>query len=81
MKNWVNGAKVFMRYFSYICVWFAFVMALMSFNIQTNSLGWVVYVIGVMYISTYMTIHLANSAEQIFGYAPKNRKTKRISYR
>ena len=36
ISNWVAGATLFMRYFSYICVWFAFAMALMSFDIQNT---------------------------------------------
>ncbi len=67
ISDWVAGATLFMRYFSYICVWFAFVMALMSFDIQTHGVGWVVYVIGVVYISTYMTIRVAKTANKIFG--------------
>ena len=39
ISNWVAGATLFMRYFSYICVWFAFAMALMSFDIQTHGVG------------------------------------------
>ena len=39
MKGWINGVTLFMRYFSYICVWFAFVMALMSFDIPTHGFG------------------------------------------
>ena len=52
MKGWINGVTLFMRYFSYICVWFAFVMALMSFDIPTHGFGWVMYVIGVVCISS-----------------------------
>lgn len=58
MKGWINGVTLFMRYFSYICVWFAFVMALMSFDIPTHGFGWVMYVIGVVCISSYMTIRV-----------------------
>ena len=61
ISDWVAGATLFMRYFSYICVWFAFAMALMSFDIQTHGVGWVVYV------STYMTIRVAKTANKIFG--------------
>lgn len=67
ISDWVAGVILFMRYFSYICVWFAFTMALMSFDIRTHGIGWVVYVIGVVYISTYMTIRVAKTANKIFG--------------
>ena len=67
ISDWVAGAILFMRYFSYICVWFAFTMALMSFDIQTHGIGWGVYVIGVVYISTYMTIRVSKTANKIFG--------------
>ena len=78
MKNWMNGITVFARYFAYICTWFAFAMALMSFDIPTHGFGWVMYVIGVVYIASYMTIRVARTAERIFDDSPKQ---KRLSHR
>lgn len=78
MKGWINGVTLFMRYFSYICVWFAFVMALMSFDIPTRGFGWVMYVIGVVCISSYMTIRVIRTAERMFD---GNLKRKQLSHR
>ena len=78
MKGWINGVTLFMRYFSYICVWFAFVMALMSFDIPTHGFGWVMYVIGVVCISSYMTIRVIRTAERMFD---GNLKRKQLSRR
>ena len=77
MKGWINGVTLFMRYFSYICVWFAFVMALMSFDIPTHGFGWVMYVIGVVCISSYTTIRVIRTAERMFNDNPKQKKLSR----
>lgn len=78
MKNWMDGVTLFGRYFAYICVWFSFIMALMSFDIPTHGIGWVMYVIGVLYISTYMTIRIAKRSDKLF-YG--NEKQKQLSNR
>ena len=77
MKGWINGVTLFMRYFSYICVWFAFAMTLMSFDIPTHGFGWVMYVIGVVSIATYMTIRVVRTAERMFSDNPKQKQLSR----
>ena len=77
MKGWINVVTLFIMFFSYICVGFSFVMALISCDIPTHGFGWVMYVIGVVCISSYMTIRVIRTSERMFNDNPKQKQLSR----
>lgn len=71
--NWIVGITIALEAIGYGCVFVAVMLAALSFNVETNGLGWICYVIGTIYVAAAVTLGVRRSIKA-FLYPNQNRR-------
>lgn len=72
--NFIKGVCMIKDFIIIICIWTCITLAMMSVNVETNTLGYICYTVGAVFIGAGGTWYVGRGYDELLGYFSRSLK-------